>query len=429
MAADPILPEDLRLVSPRYFGEHGYPYENWKLLREHSPIHRVENGDRLPFWAITRHEDIISISRRPELFLNAPRLVMNPTGEGEPGDVVPGTGLPANLRSLLNMDPPDHNSYRSLVNKRFTPRALTAITAQVDNIATSILDDIGPNGGKSDGAELEIDFVERVSARLPIWVIAEMLGVPRSDWQLLFDWTNRVVGSGDPEFQDPDKDATETLKDARASLFEYFSEMTQDRRKNPRDDLVSILTHSTLGGAPLPTLELLSYYFLLVVAGNETTRNATTGGLLALIENPDQLELARNDPSLLKPLVEEVVRWTAPVVHFCRTAAEDVEFRGVKFRKNDTLCLFYPSANRDERVFDEPDRFRVDRRPNRHLSFGIGEHVCLGAHVARLELQVIFKHMLARFESVELAGEVERLRSCIVGGIKHMPIRYRIRPA
>jgi cytochrome P450 len=205
--------------------------------------------------------------------------------------------------------------------------------------------------------------------------------------------------------------------------------MTQDRRKNPRDDLVSILTHSTLGGAPLPTLELLSYYFLLVVAGNETTRNATTGGLLALIENPDQLELARNDPSLLKPLVEEVVRWTAPVVHFCRTAAEDVEFRGVKFRKNDTLCLFYPSANRDERVFDEPDRFRVDRRPNRHLSFGIGEHVCLGAHVARLELQVIFKHMLARFESVELAGEVERLRSCIVGGIKHMPIRYRIRPA
>ena len=421
--SEPSLPEDLRLVSSSYFGEHGYPYENWKLLRDHSPVHFVEIGDRLPFWAITRHEDIVSISRRPQTFLNAPRLVVNPTGL-EDGGNVEDEALPNDLRMLLNMDPPDHHVYRSLVNKRFTPRALKRITSQVDDIATSILDEVA-----NDGAESELDFVENVSAVLPIWVIAEMLGVPRSDWKLLFHWTNKVTGSGDPEYQEAGRTSTETLEDARMALFRYFADMTEDRRANPRDDLVSILTHGTVAGSPLPVMELLSYYFLLVVAGNETTRNATTGGLLALIENPDQLELVRNNPGLLKPLVEEILRWTAPVVHFCRTASEDVEFQGIKIRKDDTLCLFYPSANRDERVFDEPNAFRADRRPNRHLSFGIGEHVCLGAHVARLELQVIFRHLIDRLEMVELAGPIDRLRSCIIGGIKHMPIRYRLRAA
>jgi len=186
---------------------------------------------------------------------------------------------------------------------------------------------------------------------------------------------------------------------------------------------------SKVGGEPRPTVELLSYYFLLVVAVNETTRNAPSGGMMALMENPDQLELARKTPSLVKPLVEEIVRWTSPVIHFTRTATEDVELRGKKIRKGQSLCLFYPSANRDERVFDEPDRFRIDRRPNRHIAFGIGEHLCLGAHVARIELQVIFRHILARLDYIEPAGPVERLRSSIVGGIKHMPVRWRLRPA
>ncbi len=423
MAAEPILPEDLKLVSSDYFGAHGYPYESFKLLRDHSPVHWIQVGDRVPFWAITRHQDIVSISRRPRDFLNAPRLVINPTGDGLGGSM-DEPALPPNLRMLLNMDPPDHDGYRSLVNKRFTPRALKNITSRVDGIANEILDEV-----TNDGAESEIDFVERVSALLPIWVIAEMLGVPREDWKLLFDWTNRIVGSGDEEFQLEGKTATETLEQARISLFHYFAEMTEERRKNPRDDLVSVLTHSKMQGDALPVVELLSYYFLLVVAGNETTRNATTGGLLALIENPDQLELVRNDPSLIKPLVEEILRWTAPVVHFCRTAARDIEFREQKIREGDALCLFYPSANRDERVFDEPNAFRAERRPNRHLSFGIGEHVCLGAHVARLELQVIFRHLIDRLEFVELAGPIERLRSNIIGGIKHMPIRYKLHPA
>ena len=189
---------------------------------------------------------------------------------------------------------------------------------------------------------------------------------------------------------------------------------------------MSVVANADVGGAALPERELLSYYFLLVVAGNETTRNAMTGGLLAFLEHPEQWERLRRDPSLVDSAVEEIVRWTTPVIQFCRTATEDVEIRGKKIRAGDNLCLFYPSANRDEEVFDDPFQFRIDRQPNRHLAFGIGEHFCLGANLARLELRVVFRHLAARLAECELAGPVERLRSSFVGGIKRMPIRYRL---
>ncbi len=412
MSSESTPLSELDLISASRYAEHGYPHLVWKRLRAEAPVHFVDRPHGRPFWAITRHEDITKISRDPRRFLNAPRLTVGADRAELP------------VRMLLNMDPPEHHAYRCLVNKRFTPRALARITSQVDAIATAILDEL-----ITDGADGEIDFVERVSALLPIWVIAEMLGVPREDWQKLFDWTNQTVGASDPEYQADGRSSVETMHDAQRAMFEYFSEMTEDRRKRPRDDLVSVLTHATVDGKPLPTYELLSYYFLIVVAGNETTRNATTGGLLALIENKDQLMQVRRDPSLIEPLVEEILRWTSPVVHFCRTSTEDIEMHGEKIRAGDSLCLFYPSTNRDERVFDAPDEFRLDRRPNRHIAFGIGEHVCLGAHVARLELQVIFRHLTARLEEVELAGPIERLRSIVIGGIKHMPIRYRLGPA
>ncbi len=412
---DEVPLDEIELISPVYFARYGYPFEAWKRLRRDAPIHWFDRLRGKPFWAVTRYEDIVSISRQPELFLNAPRLVVSP--EGVTDEQFP-------VRTLLNMDPPDHHEYRVLTNRRFTPRAMQRIRENVDAIANAILDDAAPGGEES-----EIDFVQQISARLPIWVIAEMLGVPRRDWELLFRWTNRTIGAGDPEYREEGKTPLETMHEARVALFHYFSAMTEDRRKHPQDDLVSVLTHAGIDGKPLPVFELMSYYFLLVVAGNETTRNATSGGLLALIENPDQLELVRNDPSLLDSLVEEILRWTSPVIHFCRTPVADVELHGQRIRAGQSLCLFYPSANRDATVFDEPDRFRANRKPNRHIAFGFGEHVCLGAHVARLELQVIFRHMIERFEHVELAGPIERLRSSIVGGIKHMPIRFRLRPA
>jgi cytochrome P450 len=202
--------------------------------------------------------------------------------------------------------------------------------------------------------------------------------------------------------------------------------MALDRLKEPRDDLVSAVLHSKIDGEMLPPQNIAAYFNLIVIAGNETTRNATSGGLLALIENPGELEKLRRDPSLIKTAVEEIVRWTTPVIQFCRTTTEDVELRGQKIRKGEAFCLFYPSANRDEDVFDDPFAFRVDRDPNPHLAFGIGEHFCLGANAARLEMQIMFRHLIERLGHVELAGPVERLRSSFLGGVKHMPIRYSL---
>jgi cholest-4-en-3-one 26-monooxygenase len=249
--------------------------------------------------------------------------------------------------------------------------------------------------------------------------------VPRSDWNLLFQWTNETIGAGDPEYQ---HGATpqETAMQARLSLFQYFMGMVEERRKRPTDDITSLLAHATVDGAEIPAFELLSYYFLLVVAGNETTRNATSGGLLALIQNPGELAKLKRDPSLIDAAVEEIVRWTTPVIQFCRTAAEDTDVRGQKIRKGESLCLFYPSANRDEDVFEDPFAFRVDRNPNPHLAFGIGEHFCMGANLARLELRVAFAKIAERVAEIGLAGDVARLHSSFVGGIKRVPIRYRL---
>jgi cholest-4-en-3-one 26-monooxygenase len=253
--------------------------------------------------------------------------------------------------------------------------------------------------------------------------------VPREDWRLMFDWTNQIAGSSDPEFQVAGETPQSNIQNVRDNLFQYFMTLAEKRRAEPRDDIVSVLVSSSIDGRPMPTMELLSYFLLLVVAGNETTRNAASGGLLALIENPDEFAKLRANPDLVDSAVEEVVRWTAPVIQFCRTPVEDVELYGKRIRAGDSMCLFYPSANRDEDVFEDPDVFRIDRRPNPHLGFGIGEHFCLGANLARLELREIFRALAERLEEVELAGRFERVRSSFLGGVKRMPIRYRLRPS
>jgi cytochrome P450 len=321
------------------------------------------------------------------------------------------------------MDPPEHADFRKVVSHRFTPRALRRLLPEIETITRDTLDALA-EGGETR----ELDFVQAVSARIPLAVLAEMLGVPHSDWELMFRWTNETIGATDPEYQHG-ATAEETGERARNALFEYFARLALSRRQHPSDDVVSVIANARLAsGKELPIFEMLSYFFLLVVAGNETTRNATSGGLLALIENPAELEKLRRNPELLSSAVEEIVRWTTPVIQFCRTATRDVELRGKTIRKGESLCLFYPSANRDEEVFEDPFAFRVERWPNRHLAFGISEHFCLGANLARAELRVIFRQLVERIEAVELAGPVERLRSSFVGGIKHMPVRWRLRP-
>jgi cytochrome P450 len=405
----------LDIFSPDAYAAHGYPHEAWARLRREAPVFWYGRNEVRPFWAITRHQDIVWISRQPELFPSGRNNVDIPAEPGLAEFPLPPT--------IISMDPPRHGVYRQLLSRRFTPRALRALEADIERIGSEIVDALG-----RDGPEGECDFVQRVAMPLPIAVIAWLLGVPREDWDRLFDWTNRLAGPTDPEYQRAGEHAGQTRARANAEIFAYFERMLEERRRTPKDDMVSLLGAARLEGEPLPREELLSYCMLLVVGGNETTRNAVTGGVLAFIENPDQLARVQQEPALLDPAVEEILRWTSPIVHMARTASRDVELRGQKIRAGELVGLFYPSANRDEQVFDTPFRFDVGRVPNRHLSFGVGEHFCLGAHVARVELRVAFRHLLARLEGAELAGPVERLRSSQVGGIKRLPIRYRLRP-
>jgi len=416
MSAAAQLPLDqLDVITPDSFQEAGYPHDAWARLRAESPVHFF--GDAaVPFWAITRHADITTISKQPDLFLNGPRLFVNPLIEK-----VKSSGMnESRPPTLIEMDNPKHSAYRKIISSRFTPAALKKIHADVDRIARKIVDDLLAEG------EGEVDFVERVAAPLPIAVIGWLLGVPEADWPQLYDWTNRMIGFDDPEFSPTDLESDGMR--AIVELFGYFSEMVEERRSEPRDDLVSLFTHAEVDGEKLPPLDVLSYCQIIVGAGNETTRNATSGGMLALIEHPGEMRRlaeARN----LRTGVEEILRWTSPVIHFARTLAGDTVFEGHDLQKGDVLALYYPSANRDEAIFDDPYRFRVDRKPNRHLAFGVGEHVCAGAHIARLELEMAFKYLLPRLEEVELVGEPDRLRSNLIGGIKRLPIRFKAKPA
>lgn len=395
------------------YAARGYPHELWTELRRDAPVCRIEPGRTSPFWALTRHEDVVWVSRQPRRFVSSKRLVVNPDN--------PPSEAGGDVHMLINMDPPEHGAFRRLASAYFTPRALERLEARVSALAAGILDEIAQGE-----AVRECDFVSEVAAKLPLAVIAELLGVPREDWPLLVRWSDETVGNADPEFQQGGT-AGETLERAQHALFEYFALLAEERRQRPKDDLVSVLARAEIDGRRLSTNDLLSYFFLLVAAGNETTRNAASGGLVALLENPGELARLRNDPSRLPGAVEEILRWTSPIVHFCRTAAEDTEVRGVRIRAGESVAMFYPSANRDERVFDDPQRFRIDREPNPHVAFGIGEHFCLGAHLARMELRCLFGELLARLVDAELAGPISRLRSATVGGIKALPVRLRVR--
>jgi cholest-4-en-3-one 26-monooxygenase len=408
--------DDLDVIGPDAYARDGAPHAAWRRLRRESPVHWFDLPGGVGFWAVTRRADVVWISKQPERFINGPRLAIFEQG-------APVEGERTFVRQLLNMDPPEHGAYRRAAAGWFTPRAIERRRPEVERITRELLDRMAGDGSLREG-----DFVTDLAAPLTLSVLADMLGVPRDDWEQLFRWTNQVAGSSDPEYQVEPGPGFQTVEQARNELFAYFARLAEERRAAPRDDIVSVLVQAEIDGKPMEPLELLSYFFLLVIAGNETTRNAASGGLLALIENPDQLAKLQATPGLLEPAVEEIVRWTSPVNQFCRTAVEDVELHGKKIRAGDAFCLFYGSANRDEEFFDEPDRFRIDRRPNPHLGFGIGEHFCLGANLARLELQLMFRALAERLESIELAGPVDRMRSSFLCGAKRMPIRYRLRP-
>jgi cytochrome P450 len=418
------LPLDaLDVISARSYGEHGYPHAAWARLRRESPVHRFEPAGYKPFWAVTKHPDIIEVSKQPERFRSAGRFILFPElmSEGASLEEAPP------LRMLVNMDPPEHRDYRRLVSGWFTPRAVKRLEARLVEITREMFDELA-----GDGGERSCEFVSEVAARQPLRMITEMLGIPREREEFVLRITNENFGLEDPDFQR----AGETREARLGFLTEawaYLNEMLEDRRKNPREDLTTVLAHAVLPAAqPVPAFEMFSLWFLIMVAGHDTTRNAISGGLLALLEHPAELEKLRRDPALLESAAEEIVRWTTPVNHFARTATAATTLRGQRIEAGDSLALFYASANRDEEIFPDGDAFRIDRSPNPHLGFGVGEHFCLGAHLARMDLRVFFRELVRRLPSSDalgLAAPVERLHASFVGGPKRLPLRYRLRPA
>ena len=399
------------LVDAARYARRGYPHDLWTRLRAREPVAYIAPEGYEPFWAITKHADVLELARQPTMFSSAQGISLRRAGE-----VVP----PADL--VVMLDPPRHGPMRRVANARFTRRGVRALDGDLESMVLEILDAAAPSGASG-----ELDFVERLAAPFPLAVVAWILGVPADDWQLLFRWTNEIIGKDDPEFRRAGVTPGETIKRARGEVHEYFQGLIDQRRHDPTDDLISELLRADIDGAPLTPLQLLLYCELLVEAGNETTRNAISGGLLAFCDHRGEWDKLQERPELLPDAAEEILRWVSPISHFTRTATGDYELRGRTIHAGDQVALYFASANRDEDVFDDPFGFSVDRRPNPHLAFGFGEHFCMGAHLARLEITTIFGHLLRRLSSFEVSGSVERLSSIINGSIKRLPLRYRTR--
>ena len=388
----------------------------FRRLRREAPVSWNQGWDawegRPPFrgfWNITKYNDVLAISRDPATFISSHGIIMGTT----PETAGPAAGLG---KMMIVTDPPRHVRLRRLVNKGFTPRAVNAMEGHVREIATKIIDDIAQRSA--------CDFVTDVAALLPLAVICEMMGVPKDDWKLMFELTNKVLGGGDPEYQAEGANIDQTITEGHMQMFGYFMRMLAERKRERKEDLVSVLVESDIDGDKLTDEEILYFCYLLILAGNETTRNAISGGLLALFQHPEQKAKLLANPALMPTAVEEILRWTSPVAHMARTATRDVEIRDQLIRQGDQLIMWYPSVNRDEEIFPDGDVFNVERSSNEHLAFGIGEQFCLGAGFARLELRVMFEELLKRLPDIEQAGPEERLKSTFIGGIKHLPVRF-----
>ena len=382
----------------------GVPLETFAELRREPGVARMTGpGDR-QYWALTRHADVVAASRTPELFSNVP----DPFTLGAVDPAAPSIPL------LISLDPPEHTKRRQLINKGFTPRRVTRLSGRISEIVDEEL-------AKVRGRD-RFDFVTDLAVSLPLQVIAELLGIPPEDRAQVFSWTEQMMSGDDPEF---DNDPQEVMA-ALGQMYGYAENVCQRRQESPGDDLMSALVAAELDGERLSQLDLNLFFLLLHNAGSETTRNLVTGGVVALLENPAQLELLRQDPSRIPTAVEELLRWVTPVTHFARTLTADTVFKGQEMKAGEQVLLWYTSANRDETVFTDPDRLDVTRDPNPHVAFGSGgPHFCLGAHLARLEAITLFEALVEQLPRLEIDGPVERLQSHFINGVKHLPLRWK----
>lgn len=422
------LPKDVAeaIVNPVAYGEWEDLKQKFRWARDNMPVGLVEAEGYSPFWAITRHEDILAVSKDNARFLNAPKsVVLSPIAVQMLTHMITG-GSPHLVRSLVTLDAPEHMDYRKLTQSWFMPKNLGRIEAGIRDIARASVDAMVQTGGSCD-------FVTQVSALYPLHVVMQILGVPHEDEPLMLKLTQEMFGGEDPDLNrarsvDLTPEQISEMVVAAVRDFEaYFANVAADRRANPRDDVASVVANAVIDGQPISDRNAAGYYIILAAAGHDTTSASTAGAMWALANDPEQFARIKADRSLLPGLIEEAIRWTTPVQHFMRTAAEDCEIGGQKIAKDDWLMLCYISGNYDERVFADPDRFDATRGPNRHVAFGAGVHQCLGLHLARLEMRILFDELLDRIESVELTGTPQRACSTFVGGPKTLPIRFATR--
>ena len=397
-------------ADPQAYADEAGLHRALSHLRAHAPVSWVDVPNYAPFWAITKHADIMEIERANDVFTNSPRAVLV-TREGDEQQAAIG------VKTLIHMDDPQHRDFRAIGANWFRPKAMRALKNRADELAKVFVDKMAADGP-------ECDFVQEVAVNYPLYMIMTLLGVPEADFGSMLTWTQELFGSDDEEFQR--SASMEDQMTALMEMFQYFTEMTAARRANPTDDLASTIANATINGEPLSDIETVSYYLIIAAAGHDTSSASIGGGMHALVEHPDQLARLQKDPSLMPLAVEEIVRWTTPVKEFMRTAQRDYEIRGVRISAGESVLLSYVSGNRDEDVFVDPFRFDVGRDPNKHIAFGYGVHFCLGAALARLEINSFFTELLSRLKSVELIGPAEYLATTFVGGPKHLPIRYEL---
>ncbi len=409
-----------RVEIPDFFDpetfERSMPHEAFAWLRENEPVYWQEAIPRPPppgfddqptqrgFWLVTGYEDLQAVSRDQETFSSERGTTIVRDMDEE---AVERLSL-----WMINQDHPRHTRLRKLINSGFTPRMIRRMEGHIRELTRDIIDKVARKG--------ECEFVAEVAAELPLLVIAELVGAPVEDRARLFDWSNQLIGFEDPELRDPASQV-----DTMLEMFEYAGHLAKLRRDDPRDDLISVLLNAEVDGEKLDELGLNMFFVLLILAGNETTRNAISGGMVALSENPEAKERLIADPGLLPRATDEILRFVSPVVYMRRTATRDTELHGTRIAENDKVVLCYPAANRDPRIFDEPDRFDPGRDPNPHLAFGYGPHYCLGANLARVEIECMFGELLRRLPDIEVAGPVRRMRSTVVNSVKSLPVRFR----
>lgn len=419
------------VIDPVAYAEWDSLLDKFDVLRRDMPVARIENGDlHDPFWLVTGYDDVMRISKDNATFLNNPRGVVFTFREGEELVKTVTSGSPHLVNSLVALDAPIHPKYRRLTQEWFMPKNLKQLEAEIGALAKTTVDRLVE--ASQENGNGEADFVPLVSSPYPLHVIMQILGVPEADEQRMLFLTQQMFGGQDEDLNKTGmanmtaEQITQLVVGAVADFETYFAKLTEEKRANPTDDVASVIANAKVDGEYLSDRDMAGYYIIVASAGHDTTSASTAGAMMALAQDPEQFQRLKADRDLLPGIVEEAIRWTSPVQHFMRTAAEDVEIGGASVKKGDWLMINYVAANHDDSVFENPRKFDASRSPNRHLAFGAGAHQCLGLHMARMEMKILFNELLDRIETVELAGEPKRAKSSFVGGLKTLPLRYTL---